>query len=72
MAALLSVVTLTPFSAKLSMTCWFGSATVILSFWNSAHFSSPSTVAPPIAPAPMIAIFIVFSYGLYGMCWGKC
>ena len=60
-ANLLSVVTLTPVFANLSTTACEGSLTVMSSFLNCWPLMRPSTVAPPMAPAPITAIFIMSS-----------
>ena len=60
-ANLLSVVTLTPVLANFSTTACEGSLTVMSSFLNCCPLMRPSTVAPPMAPAPITAIFIILS-----------
>ena len=58
-ANLLSVVTLTPIFENFSTTSCEGSLTVMSSFLNCWPLMRPSTVAPPMAPAPMIDILLI-------------
>ena len=60
-ANLLSVVTATPILANFSTTLCEGSLTVMSSFLNVLPLIRPSTVEPPMAPAPIIDIFIIYS-----------
>ena len=60
-ANLLSIVTLTPIFENFSTTACEGSLTVISSFLNCWPLMRPSTVAPPMAPAPITAIFMMLS-----------
>ena len=61
-AALLLVVMLAPISAKRSSFEACGLATVMSADLNRLPFNRPSAKAPPMAPAPMIAIFIPLYY----------
>ena len=58
-ANLLSVVTLTPIFENFSTTACEGSLTVMSSFLNCWPLMRPSTVAPPMAPAPIIDILLI-------------
>jgi hypothetical protein len=59
-AALLSLVMLAPIAANFSNLSVCGFATEISEAFIPSLFSSPSAKAPPIAPAPIIDIFMMF------------